>query len=520
MLDLNGGRQLDRTVRATSNTVIGRVDVLFRNTDDWIARMLRLQPVGFLISLMLAGLSGAMLIPAAVDLAYGNPDWHSFLVAAAVTLSIAGMGALTTRGGAIEIGVRQAFILTAAAWVATAAFAALPLSFSSQGLRYTDALFEAMSGLTTTGSTVLTGLDQMPPGLLIWRSLLQWMGGIGIIVLGMAILPFLRVGGMQLFQTESSDRTGKVLPRPGQIAAAIGAVYIALTAMCALAYVAAGMGLFDAVNHAMTTVATGGYSTSDGSLGHWQTPAVHWVATVFMLAGSLPFALYVRTVQRRPQSLFRDSQVRVFLAMLATIVAGLALWLEVSGQATGMDALRLSAFNVVSVATTTGYAVADYGRWGGFAVALFFVLTFLGGCTGSTAGGIKIFRFEILARIVGRLMAGLVTPHRVYPLTYRSVRLSEDVTTGVIAFFTFFIGSFGALALALGFFGTDFTTALSGAATAIANVGPGLGDQIGPRGNFADLPDAVKWLLAAGMLIGRLEVFTLFVLFTPAFWRA
>ncbi|MBK1698179.1 TrkH family potassium uptake protein [Rhodovibrio salinarum] len=482
--------------------------------------MPRLQPVGFLISLLLASLSVAMLIPAAVDLAYGNPDWHSFLVAAAVTLSVAGMGGLTTRGGPLEIGVRQAFVLTATAWIATAVFAALPLSFSSLGLSYTDALFEAMSGLTTTGSTVLTGLDTMPPGLLLWRSLLQWMGGIGIIVLGMAILPFLRVGGMQLFHTESSDRSDKVLPRPGQIATAIGSVYLALTAACTLAYIAAGMSGFDAINHAMTTVATGGYSTSDGSLGTWREPAVHWIATVFMLAGSLPFALYVRTLQRRPDSLFRDSQVRVFLAVLAAIVAGLALWLSASGQASGMDAVRLAAFNVVSVATTTGYAVADYGQWGGFAVALFFVLTFVGGCTGSTAGGIKIFRFEILVRMVSRLMAGLQTPHRIYPLTYRSVPLSDDVTTGVIAFFTFFIGTFGILALALGFFGMDFTTALSGAATAIANVGPGLGERIGPAGNFADLPDTVKWLLAAGMLIGRLEVFTLFVLFTPAFWRA
>lgn len=338
-----------------------------------------LQPIGFLISLMLAGLAGAMLIPAAIDLAYGNPDWHSFLVAAAVTSSVAGMGALATRGGPLEIGVRQAFILTAAAWVASAVFAALPLNFSDRGLSYTDALFETVSGLTTTGSTVMTGLDTMPLGILVWRSLLQWMGGIGIIVLGMAVLPFLRVGGMQLFQTESSDRSGKVLPRPGQIAAAIGAVYVVLTASCALAYIAAGMGAFDAVNHAMTTVATGGYSTSDGSLGHWNVSAIHWTATVFMLAGSLPFALYVRSLQRRPKSLFQDSQVRVFLSVLGLIVAGLALWLAVTGQASGPDALRLAAFNVLSVATTTGYAVDDYGRWGGFAVTLFFVLTFMGG---------------------------------------------------------------------------------------------------------------------------------------------
>jgi trk system potassium uptake protein TrkH len=464
-------------------------------------------------------MAGTMLIPASADAVAGNPDWVIFVVSAVVSAAVAGMGALASRGRSLDLGLRQAFVLTTVTWIALAAVAALPLRFAALGLSYTDAFFEAISGLTTTGSTVLVGLDGMPPGILLWRSLLQWIGGVGIIVMGMAVLPFLRVGGMQLFHTESSDRSDKILPRPGQIAGAIGGVYLGLTTVCAVLYAAAGMTVFEAINHAMTTVATGGYSTSDGSLGHWEQPAVHWIATTFMLSGGIPFLLYVRALQGRPGVLFGNSQVRVFLVFLAVAVSTLTVWLIVNAAIAPVEALRLAAFNVVSIVTTTGYATADYGLWGGFAVMAFFSLTFVGGCTGSTAGGIKMFRFEILARIVAKIIAGLQHPNRVYPLSYRKTRIPDDVITGVIAFFTFFIGSFAVLALALGFFGLDPLTALSGAATALANVGPGLGEVIGPAGNFSSLPDPAKWLLAAGMLLGRLEIFTVFVLFAPQFWR-
>jgi len=478
-----------------------------------------LQPVGFIVSLLVLALSAAMLVPAAVDAIYGNPDWIVFVVSAGVGVAVAGMGALTARCATIGLDLRQAFLVTATSWLAMSAVGALPLYFSTLKLSYADAFFESISGLTTTGSTVLVGLDTMAPGLLLWRSLLQWIGGVGIIVLGMAILPFLRVGGMQLFHTESSDRSEKLFPRPGQIASAIGAVYLGLSALCAAAYMVAGMSPFEAINHAMTTLATGGYSTSDRSLGHWGA-AVQWVGTTFMLAGALPFLLYVRVLQGRPAALYRNSQVLALLGLLATAILTLALWLIGTGQAAPLDAFRLTAFNVVSIVTTTGYATADYGLWGGFAAVCFFCLIFVGGCTGSTSGGIKMFRFEILVRLVARTIARLPHPHRIYPLAYRKTPIGEDVMTGVIAFFAFFISSFALLSLALALFGLDFVSAISGAATAMANVGPGLGPVIGPAGNFASLPDGAKWLLSFGMLLGRLEVFTVLVLLTPSFWRA
>lgn len=480
--------------------------------------MIQLQPVVFIVSLLVLALSVLMLVPAAADGLYSNPDWLVFVVSAATGVALGGMGALGSRGRSLDLGLRQAFLVTTFSWLTMSAVGALPLYFSTLDLTYTDAFFEALSGLTTTGSTVLTGLDTLPPGLLLWRSLLQWVGGVGIIVMGMAILPFLRVGGMQLFRTESSDRSDKILPRPGQIAGAIGGVYVVFTALCAGLYVATGMTGFEALNHAMTTLATGGYSTSDNSLGNWGPP-VQVVATVFMLLGALPFVLYVRVVQGRPAALYRDSQVRTLLALLALAIVTIVVWLVVADDLDPMTALRLAAFNVVSIVTTTGYANADYWQWGGLAAVAFFGLTFVGGCTGSTSGGIKMFRFEILIRLVGKILAGLQHPHQIYPLRYRYMPIDDEAIRSVVAFFFFFIASFAALSLALGLFGLDYVTAISGAATAMANVGPGLGPIIGPAGTFTSLPDGAKWLLCFGMLLGRLEVFTVLVLLTPAFWR-
>jgi len=477
-----------------------------------------LQPVGFIVSTLVLALSLLMLIPAATDAAFGHPDWVVFLLSSGVGAAIGGMGALTWRTRPISLGLRQAFLVTTLSWVTMSAVAALPLFFSTLDVTYTDAFFEAMSGLTTTGSTVLVGLDDMPPGILLWRSLMQWIGGAGIIVMGMAILPFLRVGGMQLFRTESSDRSDKVLPRPGQIATAIGSVYVSLSLLCAVFYTLAGMTPFEAVNHMMTTVATGGYSTSDGSLGHWGA-SVHWVGTLFMLSGSIPFVLYVRALSGNPAAIYRDTQLISLLAGLLTAIALVSTWLVASKQVEAIEAIRAAAFNIVSIVTTTGYATTDYGAWGSFAAVVFLFLTFVGGCTGSTSGGIKIFRFEVIARIILRIMAQLVHPHQIYRLTYQGRRIGEDVTTGVVAFFAFFTTALAALSLVLSLMGLDLITAVSGAATALANVGPGLGPEIGPAGNFSGLPALAKWLLCFGMLLGRLEIFTVIVLFTPTFWR-
>lgn len=478
-----------------------------------------LGPVLFVLGLLLSVLGTAMILPGIVDLWAGDTDWAGFLIGACVIVLVGLLLCLTHQGEEISLNRQQAFILTVAAWVGIAAAAAVPFVFSRLQLTYTDAFFEAISGLTTTGATVIVGLDTAPPGLLLWRSLLQWLGGVGIILMAIALLPFLRVGGMQLFKMESSDTHGKVVARVNQLGLGIVVVYTGLTGLCALGYVIGGMTLFEAVNHAMTTVSTGGYSTSDGSMGHFHSLWMLWNGTAFMIAGSLPFTLWIQALRGNPLGLLGNVQVRTFLLFLALVTVVLSGWLDWDGHMPFAAALSHVAFNVVSVVTTTGYASQDYTGWGVLAVAAFFALTFVGGCTGSTAGGIKIFRFQIAWRVYVAHLHRLISPNAVEVKRYGDRRLTDDVAGSVLLFFFVFIGTVGTLTLFLAALGLDWVTAVSGAATAVANVGPGLGPIIGPAGNFAGLPDAAKWALAMGMLLGRLEFFTVLVLLMPRFWR-
>jgi len=478
-----------------------------------------LRPVLFVLGCMLVILGVAMAVPGVVDWAAGDVDWTGFFVGAAVTTVTGLLLMLANREDRILLSRRQAFVLTVAVWVGVSVFSAVPFVFSRLDLSFTDAFFEAISGLTTTGSTVLTGLDQAPPGILVWRSLLQWMGGIGIIMMAIAMLPFLRVGGMQLFRMESSDTQEKVTARISQFGWAVLGLYLSLTAACTLLYVMAGMTPFEAVNHAMTTVSTGGYSTSDGSIGHFRSASIEWIAVVFMIAGSLPFTLYVRMFKGRLSAVVGDVQVRAFLLFLLAAIATLSLWLVLTHDMPWFAAVTEVAMDVVSVVTTTGYASADYTAWGALGVAAFFALTFVGGCTGSTAGGIKIFRFQIAWLLYMRHIHRLMSPNAVEVRRYGDYPVSEDVGASVLLFFFVFIGTVGTITLVLAVLGLDWVTAVSGAATAVANVGPGLGEVIGPAGNFQTLPDPAKWTLSAGMLLGRLEFFTVLVLLTWRFWQ-
>ena len=460
----------------------------------------------------------AMCLPAVADAARGNPDWQVFLIAAGFTLFVGGIFALTARSPIRSISPRQGFVLTAMLWLVIPAFAALPFTFADLELSYTDAFFEAMSGLTTTGATVIVGLDNAPPGILVWRALLQWLGGIGVIAMAIAILPFLRVGGMQLFRTESSDRSEKALPRTTQLLAYVGLVYLFGSLACALAYWSAGMSGFDAIAHAMTTIGTGGYSTRDTSLAYFDSLAIELIGILFMLVGSMPFVLYLRAIRGNARPLLRDQQVRLFLAIVATAILALTLYLYADGVSIGR-ALRLAAFNVISIITGTGYATADFGSWGPFALIAFFFLMFVGGCAGSTTCGIKIFRFQVLYATAITQIRHLLQPHGVFIAYYNRRPIPDEVSASVMAFFFLYALCFAVLALGLGLIGVDFVTATSGAATAISNVGPGLGPTIGPAGTFASLPDEAKWLLSLGMVVGRLELFTVLVLFLPSFWR-
>ncbi|MCH7833192.1 MAG: TrkH family potassium uptake protein, partial [Proteobacteria bacterium] len=404
-------------------------------------------------------------------------------------------------------------------WLTLTFFAALPFVYTQLGLSFTDAFFEAMSGITTTGSTVITGLDGLTTGILLWRSLLQWLGGIGIIVMAIAVLPILKVGGMQLFRMESSDQSEKALPRAAQVATAIGVIYLLLTVACAGAYWLAGMSGFESFAHAMTTIATGGFSTSDGSIGHFDSAWIDTIATVFMIIGALPFLLYLRTLQGNFRALFSDSQVQWFLSTVAVAVLMAAGWLWLENGVGPILALRLASFNIVSVITGTGYVTSDFSLWGSFALPIFFFIMFIGGCAGSTTCGIKIFRFQVLYAAARTQIHHLLQPHGVFIPYYNRRPISEEVIVSVLSFFFMWFLSFSLLALALGLLGLDFLTAFSAAATSIANVGPALGPIVGPSGTFQSLSDEAKWLLSGGMLLGRLELFTVIVLFSRSFWR-
>jgi trk system potassium uptake protein TrkH len=477
------------------------------------------RPVLFIVGILLTTLALAMALPAIADGATSNSDWRVFLAASIFTLFIGICLILANRTHETQLTVRQAFVLTTLSWIVIAAFAALPFAFSDLNLSYADAYFEAMSGLTTTGSTVIVGLDHAPPGILLWRALLQWLGGIGIIVTAIAILPMLRVGGMQLFRTESSDSSGKVLPRAAQISGAIGLIYLLLTISNGIAYWVAGMTPFEAMCHAMTTIATGGYSTSDSSLGYFDNDAIEGIATVYMVLGSLPFVLYLQAVRGNLTELLRDTQVRWFLGLVLFSIVSLAGWQMVTNDAAATDAFREAAFNGISVLTGTGYSTTDFSAWGSFALPVFTVLMFVGGCTGATTGGVKVFRIQVLASTAWVQIQQLIQPHGVFLSKFNRRPIPEGVSGAVMGFFFLFMVSFGVIAMALALMGLDYVTSISGAATALANVGPGLGETIGPSGTFQPLPEPAKWLLSFAMLLGRLELFTVLVLFVPRFWR-
>lgn len=437
-----------------------------------------------------------------------------FLLGAAATFLLGASLALSVQGRLEGFRRHHAFLLTTSVWLTAGIAAAVPLHF--WGLRPVDAVFEAISGTTTTGSTVMSGLDTTPRGVLFWRALLQWLGGIGFIVTGIALLPMMKVGGMQLFRTESSETDEKELGSAARFAAATLWVYAGLTAACALLYTAGGMDVFDAVTHAFTTLSTGGYSSHDASFGYFRSAFLQWTATLFMALASLPFAWYIRILARGQIS---SEQVGTFLKILLVATLGLTLWRVWATGTPFFTALREVAFNVVSVISSTGYATTDYTLWGAFAVAAFFFLTAVGGCTGSTAGGAKIMRWIILVRSLKATLGRVRFPHGRFAIHYEGRKVGEDVLSGVISYLALFMISVIGTAVILAIIGLDLLTALSGALTAIANVGPGIGPIIGPAGNFASLPDSAKWVLVFAMYIGRLEMLTVFVVLSRRYWQ-
>lgn len=483
---------------------------------------MQLRPVIYALGMMILLVTAAMVPCALIDIADGTGKQHVFVISGAISLLVGSLFWIMARSRDLNIGQREAFLLTVSIWVVINAVGALP--FLVSGYSITNAFFESVSGMTTTGATVLVGLDTMPRGLLLWRSILHWIGGVGIIVTAVAILPQLRVGGMQLFNLESSDRTGKFLPKVSDIAAYIGFAYVALTAICALLYSITGMNWFDAINHAMSTLSAGGFSTHDASFGQFNGTGSVYVGIVFMAIAAMPFSLFaILFLNGRPGPLLRDPQPRLFLAIGIVVSITVILVREANpGGATfseqwteGVNA----TFNVFSVLSGTGFANAPYDTWGDPVVALLLFVTFLGGCAGSAAGGIKMFRLEITSKALIAWGQRMVQPHRKAPIWYGGRVVDTDTLQSVMVFLFLYLVTFMVSSALLSFAGLDTMSAISAAAACVSNVGPGLGPVVGPSTNYGVLNDFAKWVCTVTMLLGRLEFLVVFVVLTPRFWR-
>ncbi len=480
---------------------------------------MKFSPIIYLIGMLLCILSLFMMIPAFVDWLYGNNDWPAFVGASLLTLFIGAILYLSNRDSTTEhLELRQAFLLTNSAWISIALFGSLPFLLSEIDMSFTDAIFESTSGITTTGATVIINLEATSHGILIWRALLQWLGGVGIIVMALAVLPMLSIGGMQLFKTESYETPDKVVPKAASFAAGISIVYITLTVVWALMLWFAGMPLFDSIAHAMTTLATGGYSTRSDSLAAFNSSSIEIIVIFGMIVGSLPFVHYLAITKKGLKNLFKDDQVKLFLTLIVFVVLIVSIYLNLN-DIPFLEALRLASFNVISIITGTGFGTSDFNNWGGFPTTILLILMFIGGCAGSTTCGLRMARIQVLVANAKAQISKLIRPHAVVVSYYNQKPIPENVAESVMGFFFLYIISFAVIACLLGGLGLDLITAISGAASAIGNVGPGLGDIIGPSGTYQSIPELGKLFLCAGMILGRLEIFAILVMFSPLFWK-
>ena len=480
---------------------------------------MKFSPIIYLIGMLLCILSLFMMIPAFVDWLYGNNDWPAFVGASLLTLFVGAILYLSNRDSTTEhLELRQAFLLTNSAWISLALFGSLPFLLSEIDMSFTDAIFESTSGITTTGATVINNLEATSHGILIWRALLQWLGGVGIIVMALAVLPMLSIGGMQLFKTESYETPDKVVPKAASFAAGISIVYITLTVVWALMLWFAGMPLFDSIAHAMTTLATGGYSTRSDSLAAFNSSSIEIIVIFGMIVGSLPFVHYLAITKKGLKNLFKDDQVKLFLTLIVFVVLIVSIYLNLN-DIPFLEALRLASFNVISIITGTGFGTSDFNNWGGFPTTILLILMFIGGCAGSTTCGLRMARIQVLVANAKAQISKLIRPHAVVVSYYNQKPIPENVAESVMGFFFLYIISFAVIACLLGGLGLDLITAISGAASAIGNVGPGLGDIIGPSGTYQSIPELGKLFLCAGMILGRLEIFAILVMFSPLFWK-
>ena len=475
--------------------------------------------VFFLIGILLVVLGLSMLVPYSMQLMY-HENSHSFVSSSFITIFIGILFILSNLDKEFRLTLRQTFLFSSLAWFMVAIFGSLPFILSPKEFTFSEAFFESMSGITTTGATIITDLDSSPKSILLWRAIMQWLGGIGIVVMAITILPLLKVGGMQLFKMEGPDSTEKILPRTIEVAAIIISTYLILTFTCGFFYWLFGMSVFDSVSHAMTTIATGGFSTHNDSIGFFKNSNIEVIASIFIVLGSIPFISYLKFAQGNKKVFFQDVQIKGLIQLLLISILIMFIYLLfIDYENSILDRIRISSFNVISILSGTGYVTDDFGLWGKFSLIFFLFLMFIGGCAGSTACGIKIFRLQMLLIFLKNQIKKLIYPNSIIISKYNDQKISDNFINSVIVFIFSFLFIFFIIAMLLSISGLDFLTAISGAASAISNVGPGLGDMIGPNGNYKAIPDVSKWVLSIAMLLGRLELFAVLVLLFPSFWR-
>ena len=472
----------------------------------------------FIIGILQIILGFFMIFPIMAQIIY-NEFNSTFVNSAIITIISGSLFCLSNLDQDKKINLQQAFLLTSLSWISVAIFGSFPFFLSDMNFSFTDSFFESMSGITTTGSTIIENLQNMPKGLLLWRAILQWLGGIGIVLMAITLMPLMKIGGMQLFKIDSSDSSEKILPKSREIALRIFLIYLFLTILCLISYFFSGMNMFDSITHSMTTIATGGFSNYNESIGFFKNPLIELISIIFIIAGSIPFIAYLKYISGNKKIFFDDIQIKGLFKICAIATMIMLIYLVSNNDESFLNNLRISTFNVVSILSGTGYVTSNFDLWGEFSLVFFLILMFIGGCAGSTACGIKIFRIQILWIFIKNQIKKIIYPRGIFPITYNSQKINEKFMSSIISFIFLYFLIFFIISILLSLTGLNFITSISGAATAISNVGPGLGEIIGPNGSFKDIPIFSKWVLSIGMLLGRLEIFALLVLFFPNFWR-
>ena len=474
--------------------------------------------VFFTLGILLIILGIAMIVPMGFQLIYNEFD-STFVISGIITITFGILFFLSNIDHLKSINTHQAFLLTALSWLSIAVFGSLPFFFSNLNLSITDSFFESMSGITTTGATILNNIENSPKGILIWRAMLQWLGGIGVILMAITLMPIMNIGGMQLLKISSYDTSEKILPKSKQISLRLILVYLFLTLSCAIFYKIFGMNFFDSITHSMTTIATGGFSNYDQSIGYFNNAYIEIVSVLFILLGSIPFILYIKFISDDKKIIFKDEQVKLFFKLSLVSILILFLYLIIFNKDLSQVHIRSVVFNVVSILTGTGYVTKEFDQWGNFPLIFFLILMFIGGCAGSTTCGIKIFRVHILYYFIRNQLLKIIYPRAIINLKYNNNKVEDKLIASIISFIYLYILIFFVLASLLTLTGLDFITSISGAASSLSNVGPGLGNEIGPNSNYSGIPDQSKWLLSVGMILGRLEIFAILIIFLPSFWR-